>query len=132
MVLKSILCAMAPLLQIGLLVLFAIVIFAIIGLEFYIGAFHHTCFDPAGKLTEFATLFVVKKINIIEKVFQPHTASYSLCSESIVSNVCFYQLDLSRPKYAKDAPCNIYLTPDGKRGSNASGVNHCEDGEVKR
>lgn len=42
-VLKSILCAMAPLLQIGLLVLFAIVIFAIIGLEFYSGAFHKAC-----------------------------------------------------------------------------------------
>lgn len=34
---------MAPLLQIGLLVLFAIVIFAIIGLEFYSGALHTTC-----------------------------------------------------------------------------------------
>ncbi|XP_055327220.1 voltage-dependent calcium channel type A subunit alpha-1-like isoform X2 [Paramacrobiotus metropolitanus] len=44
-VLKSIIRAMAPLLQIGLLVLFAILIFAIIGLEFYCGAFHHTCFN---------------------------------------------------------------------------------------
>ncbi|XP_053201741.1 voltage-dependent calcium channel type A subunit alpha-1-like isoform X3 [Panonychus citri] len=42
-VLKSIIKAMAPLLQIGLLVLFAIVIFAIIGLEFYSGSLHHTC-----------------------------------------------------------------------------------------
>ena len=42
-VLKSILKAMAPLLQIGLLVLFAIVIFAIIGLEFFNGAFHTAC-----------------------------------------------------------------------------------------
>lgn len=42
-VLKSIIRAMAPLLQIGLLVLFAIVIFAIIGLEFYNGAFHYAC-----------------------------------------------------------------------------------------
>lgn len=42
-VLKSIIRAMAPLLQIGLLVLFAIVIFAIIGLEFYSGAFHAAC-----------------------------------------------------------------------------------------
>ncbi|KRX96013.1 Voltage-dependent calcium channel type A subunit alpha-1, partial [Trichinella pseudospiralis] len=47
-VLKSILCAMAPLLQIGLLVLFAIVIFAIIGLEFYSGAFHSTCYNEEG------------------------------------------------------------------------------------
>ncbi|XP_035706296.1 voltage-dependent calcium channel type A subunit alpha-1 isoform X5 [Folsomia candida] len=44
-VLKSIIKAMAPLLQIGLLVLFAIVIFAIIGLEFYCGALHRTCYS---------------------------------------------------------------------------------------
>ncbi|CAH8493370.1 unnamed protein product [Schistosoma mattheei] len=44
-VLKSIIRAMAPLLQISLLVLFAIIIFAIIGLEFYSGGFHMTCFD---------------------------------------------------------------------------------------
>ncbi|XKL62043.1 hypothetical protein PGB90_001876 [Kerria lacca] len=43
-VLKSIIKAMAPLLQIGLLVLFAIIIFAIIGLEFYSGALHKTCY----------------------------------------------------------------------------------------
>ncbi|CAD5123103.1 DgyrCDS11477 [Dimorphilus gyrociliatus] len=42
-VLKSIIRAMAPLAQIALLVLFAIVIFAIIGLEFYSGAFHTAC-----------------------------------------------------------------------------------------
>ena len=36
---------MAPLLQIGLLVLFAIVIFAITGLEFYNGAFRSTCYN---------------------------------------------------------------------------------------
>ena len=45
MVLKSIIKAMAPLLQIGLLVLFAIIIFAIIGLEFYSGALHRTCYN---------------------------------------------------------------------------------------
>ncbi|KAM3188463.1 hypothetical protein ACTXT7_000160 [Hymenolepis weldensis] len=44
-VLKSIFRAMAPLLQIGLLLLFAITIFAIVGLEFYSGGFHMTCFD---------------------------------------------------------------------------------------
>lgn len=45
MVLKSIIKAMKPLLQIGLLVLFAILIFAIIGLEFYSGALHRTCYS---------------------------------------------------------------------------------------
>ncbi|XP_037400628.1 voltage-dependent P/Q-type calcium channel subunit alpha-1A isoform X5 [Pygocentrus nattereri] len=44
-VLKSIMKAMIPLLQIGLLLFFAILMFAIIGLEFYIGKFHTTCFD---------------------------------------------------------------------------------------
>lgn len=44
-VMKSIIKAMAPLLQIGLLVLFAIVIFAIIGLEFYSGALHKSCYS---------------------------------------------------------------------------------------
>lgn len=36
--------AMVPLLQIGLLLFFAIVMFAIIGVEFYMGKFHTTCF----------------------------------------------------------------------------------------
>ncbi|VDK78349.1 unnamed protein product [Litomosoides sigmodontis] len=49
-VLKSILYAMAPLLQIGLLVLFAIVIFAIIGLEFYSGIFHSACYNTYGEI----------------------------------------------------------------------------------
>ncbi|VDD80853.1 unnamed protein product [Mesocestoides corti] len=44
-VLKSLIKAMAPLLQIGLLVLFGIIVLAIVGLEFYSGGFHLTCFD---------------------------------------------------------------------------------------
>ncbi|XP_028283639.1 voltage-dependent R-type calcium channel subunit alpha-1E-like [Parambassis ranga] len=42
-VLKSIIKAMIPLLQIGLLLFFAILMFAIIGLEFYSGKLHQTC-----------------------------------------------------------------------------------------
>uniref|UniRef100_H3DQM3 Calcium voltage-gated channel subunit alpha1 E n=1 Tax=Tetraodon nigroviridis TaxID=99883 RepID=H3DQM3_TETNG len=42
-VLKSIMKAMVPLLQIGLLLFFAILMFAIIGLEFYSGRLHNTC-----------------------------------------------------------------------------------------
>lgn len=44
-VLKSIMKAMIPLLQIGLLLFVAILMFAIIGLEFYMGQFHRTCYD---------------------------------------------------------------------------------------
>lgn len=36
--------AMVPLLQIGLLLFFAILMFAIIGLDFYMGKFHRACF----------------------------------------------------------------------------------------
>ncbi|XP_016099824.1 voltage-dependent N-type calcium channel subunit alpha-1B-like, partial [Sinocyclocheilus grahami] len=43
-VLKSIMKAMVPLLQIGLLLFFAILMFAIIGLDFYMGKFHRSCF----------------------------------------------------------------------------------------
>ncbi|KAK6195079.1 hypothetical protein SNE40_000584 [Patella caerulea] len=51
-VLKSIIRAMAPLLQVCLLVLFAIIIFAIIGLEFYAGAFHNACFKKGTKYSQ--------------------------------------------------------------------------------
>lgn len=39
--------AMIPLLQIGLLLFFAILMFAIIGLEFYSGKLHQTCLPSA-------------------------------------------------------------------------------------
>jgi hypothetical protein len=42
-VMKSIMCAMLPLLQICLLVGFVIIIYAIIGLEFLCGKFHNAC-----------------------------------------------------------------------------------------
>lgn len=60
-VLKSIIKAMAPLLQIGLLVLFAIVIFAIIGLEFYSGALHKSCYSLEN-ISKYAN--VIKNQNI--------------------------------------------------------------------
>uniref|UniRef100_A0A8C7REC8 Calcium channel, voltage-dependent, R type, alpha 1E subunit a n=1 Tax=Oncorhynchus mykiss TaxID=8022 RepID=A0A8C7REC8_ONCMY len=51
-VLKSIMKAMVPLLQIGLLLFFAILMFAIIGLEFYSGKLHNTCL-PMPNILEF-------------------------------------------------------------------------------
>ncbi|XP_031681388.1 voltage-dependent L-type calcium channel subunit alpha-1D isoform X1 [Oncorhynchus kisutch] len=46
-VLNSIIKAMVPLLHIALLVLFVIIIYAIIGLELFIGKMHATCFFPS-------------------------------------------------------------------------------------
>ncbi|XP_035277462.1 voltage-dependent R-type calcium channel subunit alpha-1E-like [Anguilla anguilla] len=54
-VLKSIMKAMVPLLQIGLLLFFAILMFAIIGLEFYSGKLNHTC-QPASNILENETV----------------------------------------------------------------------------
>lgn len=61
MVLKSILKALAPLMQIGLLVMFAILIFAIIGLEFYSGALHKTCYSIEN-LSEYQSSTCLKRI----------------------------------------------------------------------
>lgn len=44
-VLNSIIKAMVPLLHIALLVIFVIVIYAIIGLELFVGKMHMTCYD---------------------------------------------------------------------------------------
>lgn len=47
-VLNSIIKAMVPLLHIALLVLFVIIIYAIIGLELFIGKMHATCMMQTG------------------------------------------------------------------------------------
>lgn len=63
-VLKSIMKAMIPLLQIGLLLFFAILIFAIIGLEFYMGKFHTTCFEEGTGRSEHHDVFFPKLLLI--------------------------------------------------------------------
>ena len=68
-VLKSIIKAMAPLLQIALLVLFAIVIFAIIGLEFYNGIFHATCFNITTMGTQKKKIFEIFLLKLYHLVF---------------------------------------------------------------
>ncbi|KAF6721167.1 Voltage-dependent L-type calcium channel subunit alpha-1F [Oryzias melastigma] len=46
-VLNSIMKAMVPLLHIGMLVMFVIIIYAIIGLELFIGRMHKSCYDTS-------------------------------------------------------------------------------------
>lgn len=56
-VMKSIVRAMVPLLQIALLVLFCILIYAIIGLDFLKDKFHYSCFNnKTSEWIEFFTL----------------------------------------------------------------------------
>lgn len=60
---------MVPLLQIGLLLFFAIVMFAIIGVEFYMGKFHTTCFKiETGKSNSLAVARVCTTTLIIGQV----------------------------------------------------------------
>lgn len=68
-VLSSILKAMAPLMNIALLVFFCIVIFAIIGLEFYSGIFHATCFNitSMGNINTSITTLLIKLVILILK-----------------------------------------------------------------
>lgn len=80
-VLKSIIKAMAPLLQIGLLVLFAIVIFAIIGLEFYSGALHKTCYSIED-LSEFNVTYSIQYLTLIlVQTFSTFSRAFSFNTE---------------------------------------------------
>ncbi|KAH8416477.1 hypothetical protein KR222_005300 [Zaprionus bogoriensis] len=86
-VLKSIIKAMAPLLQIGLLVLFAIVIFAIIGLEFYSGTLHKTCYsveDPS----KHTLIFHFSSMHETETVFFPAASVDRLVKEGESETPC--------------------------------------------
>ena len=78
-VLKSIFRAMAPLLQIGLLLLFAITIFAIVGLEFYSGGFHMTCFDER-KLGQFIKINLVCSIIYSLDIFAANSVKLAFLS----------------------------------------------------
>ena len=64
--------------QIGLLVSFAILIFAIIGLEFYSGALHHTCYaiDDLGK-------FLLAKVEKEKKSWTNHRSSIIYVREDL-------------------------------------------------
>ena len=58
--------AMVPLLQIAVLLLFFIVVCSIIGLELYMGKFHHTCYtSTTADKSEFR--IKLKKIDINHK-----------------------------------------------------------------
>lgn len=61
-VLNSIIKAMVPLLHIALLVLFVIIIYAIIGLELFIGKMHATCYIPGSGKPLFYSLSNLKRL----------------------------------------------------------------------
>ena len=85
-VLKSIFKALAPLMQIGLLVSFAILIFAIIGLEFYTGALHKTCYSISDLGQTAAFVVFLGNINFIALYNCRLSPEFmqSTCSDTIV------------------------------------------------
>ena len=68
-VMKSIARAMAPLLQICLLVGFVIVIYAIIGLEFLPGLFHFTCFNTTTNGKFLSTHLIISVSLVVAQSF---------------------------------------------------------------
>lgn len=102
-VLFSILKAMAPLLQIALLVLFAIIIFAIIGLEFYAGALHNSCYNIENRCTYFGYCF--EDFFLLEFPALNAINCSQLTGETVDEN-------------KKAVPCNL---------ENKQGANHCEE-----
>ena len=74
-VMKSIMCAMVPLLQICLLVGFVIVIYAIIGLEFLCGKFHYACHIKGNSTIpgEFSSLYLFYEYKLQEIVEKKNT-----------------------------------------------------------
>lgn len=72
-VLKSIMKAMVPLLQIGLLLFFAILMFAIIGLEFYSGKLHRACFtNNSGRVIVSCLLHLPFLVPLVSGVISGH------------------------------------------------------------
>lgn len=120
-VLFSILKAMAPLLQIALLVLFAIIIFAIIGLEFYSGALHNSCYSVENRceccrnVSVFCRNCQIDCNNLLVVLFSffslfvPHLfvviSIGTLSGEPVTEN-------------SKAVPCNLEMKP---------GAFHCEE-----
>ena len=71
MVMKSIMCAISPLLQICLLVGFVVVLYAIIGLQFLNGSFHYICVDKNSS----TSIFFVQLLTIVYHI-EYHSIQY--------------------------------------------------------
>ena len=62
MVLNSIVRAMVPLLHIALLVIFVILIYAVIGLELFIGKLHSTCWVDVNGIRKFKLTLILSSL----------------------------------------------------------------------
>ena len=77
-VMSAIAKAIGPLVNIALLLLFAIIIFAIIGLEFYAGALNKTCYDLQAHFYDF---FFLKTIShLLPYFFAAYSQQKKFCT----------------------------------------------------
>ena len=84
-VMNAILMAIIPLMNIALLVLFVIIIYSIIGLELFMGAFHKTCFDVVtGALN-------LKPDNVIYQPATPYRFSSILLTAKSRTKLLFFE-----------------------------------------
>ena len=95
-VMSSIAKAIGPLANIALLLLFAVIIFAIVGLEFYAGALNRTCYslDDLGKKST-RTHYIVKLVPPILRIVGVINQSH-LCTpkELVLYFLHFYQVKI--------------------------------------
>jgi len=82
-VLHSIIKAMVPLLHIALLVIFVIVIYAVIGLELFVGRMHRTCYSNiTGKCLGIFGIFL-QSLSSIKKLIKQHIISRSRSNKEV-------------------------------------------------
>ena len=81
--------AMVPLLQIAVLLLFFIVVCSIVGLDFYMGKFHKTCYKENGKkLSKYRLFLPLIGVAAPKMIGLNCEASTSLDLSLIVPNFC--------------------------------------------
>jgi hypothetical protein len=76
--------AIGPLVNIALLLLFAIIIFAIIGLEFYAGALNKTCYDIQNLGEILRQLHTVQDIQNLGETISNHPRHTKLKRDIII------------------------------------------------
>lgn len=102
-VLNSIIKAMVPLLHIALLVLFVIIIYAIIGLELFIGKMHATCYVNGTRECSYGWAGVTVEWEV--EFFNPNSFLYNL---SVSLSVFFPLLQVrTRRKSPLPALCQV-------------------------
>ena len=91
-VMTSVVRAMYPLMQVLFLVVFVIIIFAIIGLEFLQGRFKYACYDSAKKACKYSYVFIAVCLHLLEYSLPLSLPSVEHVCMAIYGYVCMHAL----------------------------------------